>query len=61
VLACWVAGILYGASDELHQNFVARRNCDVLDLAADSIGSLAGAIAHAAWHYRKRLRRREAA
>lgn len=33
-----IIGILYGASDEIHQYFVPGRSCDALDLISDSIG-----------------------
>ena len=34
---------LYGASDEIHQLFVAGRNSDPLDWVTDTIGALVGA------------------
>jgi VanZ family protein len=37
-------GTLYGVSDEIHQYFVPPRTPDVLDVAADSAGTFAGAI-----------------
>lgn len=40
-------GILYGASDEVHQRFVPNRNSDVADLLADTLGVMAGV---ALWH-----------
>ncbi len=40
-----VAGSLYGASDEIHQAFVPGRECDAFDWAADTFGSLVGALA----------------
>ncbi len=41
-------GALYGLSDEFHQSFVPGRMASAGDLAADAIGSLAGAVAAAA-------------
>ena len=41
----WLAmalGVLYGASDELHQWFVPGRNPDVRDWVADALGAVAG-------------------
>ena len=45
----WVAGgvsfalaVLYGASDEVHQAFVAGRTASQVDLAFDAIGALLG-------------------
>ena len=38
------AAALYGLSDELHQRFVAGRAWDPLDLQADAVGALAGAL-----------------
>jgi len=43
--APWLAvvlGVLYGASDELHQWFVPGRSSDVRDWLADTLGVLAG-------------------
>lgn len=40
---------LYGVSDEYHQLFVPGRSFDVLDMAADAIGSIVGASAVGAW------------
>ena len=34
----------YGASDELHQSFVAERQADLFDLLADIIGSTCGVL-----------------
>jgi len=46
----WIAlgallGAAYGASDEFHQSFVTGRYSEYLDLLADSLGSLSGALA----------------
>ena len=40
---------LYGVSDEFHQRFVPGRDFDVFDMAADALGSIAGAGAMGAW------------
>ena len=45
VLLAAVLAALYGCSDEWHQSFVPGRMVDVLDLIADSIGALLGALA----------------
>lgn len=42
LLAVAVLGILYGASDEVHQLFVPGRDADWLDWVADSVGICAG-------------------
>jgi VanZ family protein len=34
---------LYGVSDEIHQHFVPSRDADIMDVAADLAGSVAGA------------------
>ena len=34
--------ILYATSDEIHQIFVPGRNCNILDILIDSIGSITG-------------------
>ncbi len=40
---------LYGVTDEYHQLFTPGRSFDVLDMAADAIGSIVGASAIGAW------------
>jgi len=37
-----LAGLLYGATDELHQYFVAQRTASLNDLSADGLGSFLG-------------------
>ena len=49
VFAAIVISSLYGVSDEYHQMFVPGRTFDVLDMAADAFGSMAGACAVKAW------------
>lgn len=36
--------ILYGISDELHQFFVPGRYCDIIDVVANSLGSVIGVM-----------------
>jgi VanZ family protein len=56
VLLTFLAGVLYGASDEVHQRFVPEREADLADLAADSAGALLGGLAYSALAYRNRRR-----
>ena len=44
-----VISTVYGLSDECHQLFVPGRTFDLLDLAADAVGSMAGAVGARAW------------
>ena len=48
VLAAIVLSILFGVSDEVHQMSTAGRDSSVWDLAADAVGSAAGALS-VAW------------
>ncbi len=48
ILFAVVLATLYGVTDEIHQYFVPPRTPDVMDVAADAIGAVAGAIAFAA-------------
>jgi VanZ family protein len=45
----------YGATDEWHQSYVPGRQADVVDLAADALGGLAGAAAAVRGARRRRL------
>jgi VanZ family protein len=53
VLLSAILAACYGAGDEIHQRFVPARSADVLDVAADGVGAVAGALA-AAWAYAHR-------
>jgi VanZ family protein len=55
-VAPWIGallGVLYGASDEIHQSFVGGRTPDVFDWVADAAGVLL-----ATWLYTRYIRRR---
>jgi len=52
VLACLI-GILYGASDEIHQSFVPGRHATVSDFLADSIGTVTGTVLYSWWRKRQ--------
>jgi hypothetical protein len=45
VLVTILAAALYGVTDEVHQNFVALREPNILDVFADAIGASLGTIA----------------
>jgi VanZ family protein len=40
----WLSTALYGASDELHQFFVAARSADFIDWLADAAGGVLGGV-----------------
>ena len=44
MLYVFLAGLLYGATDEIHQSFVPQRTSSLLDLTADGLGSLLGTL-----------------
>lgn len=48
-----VLGVLYGASDEVHQMFVPGRSPDVLDWAADAAGVVAACLLYNHWRSRR--------
>jgi VanZ family protein len=55
VIVAVVVSALYGASDEVHQHFVPARQMDAWDLAADSVGAAASALALYAAHVFRRV------
>jgi VanZ family protein len=48
-----VLGVMYGASDEVHQMFVPGRSPDVLDWAADAAGVLTACFLYTRWRSRR--------
>jgi VanZ family protein len=48
------ATALYGASDEIHQRFVPGRSPELLDVIADSVGAVIGALLAALAYRSKR-------
>jgi VanZ family protein len=53
--AAWLMTVSYGVSDEWHQAFTPGRTPDVVDVAADAIGALAGTGSLGAWSIIRRL------
>ena len=51
--AAVLLGVLYGASDEVHQMFVPGRSADVLDWCADAAGVLAAVYLYTLWRLRR--------
>ena len=49
VAGAFVAAVLYGVSDEIHQMFVPGRSPDVADVAADAVGAGIAVVAAWAW------------
>jgi uncharacterized protein YfiM (DUF2279 family) len=49
-----LAGLLVGTLDELYQSTVPGRSLDAMDAAADTMGTMVGALAWFAWTRRKR-------
>jgi VanZ family protein len=54
-------GVLYGASDEIHQMFVPGRSPDVMDWVADAAGVLAATFVYTRLRARRAAARRGAA
>lgn len=44
-LLAWLAAVLFGLTDELHQAFVPSREASAMDLLADALGAALGAAA----------------
>lgn len=53
VAAAVLIGVLYGASDEIHQMFVPGRSPDVLDWAADAAGVITACYLYTRWRSRR--------
>jgi VanZ family protein len=53
LLAAVVLGVLYGASDEIHQMYVPGRSPDVLDWAADAAGVVTACFLYTRWRSRR--------
>jgi VanZ family protein len=45
---------LYGISDEIHQYFVPSRQADIMDVAANTIGSICGVYLYYGWKNKKK-------
>jgi VanZ family protein len=48
-----VIGVLYGASDEIHQMYVPGRSPDALDWAADAAGVITACYLYTRWRSRR--------
>jgi VanZ family protein len=44
-LLAWTIGLLYAASDEVHQHFVSGRHASPVDVAIDAVGVTLGVLA----------------
>lgn len=49
-----VSAALYGISDEIHQYFVPSRHADVVDVIANTLGSIFGVCLYYRWKVRKK-------
>lgn len=57
IIVAIMLAVSYGAIDEIHQSFVPSRTADLLDLLADSAGSVVGVImADISWHLSRPVR-----
>ena len=45
---------LYGISDEIHQYFVPFRNADIMDVVANTLGSICGVYFYHLWKVQKK-------
>jgi VanZ family protein len=54
ILASIGSATLYGISDEIHQYFVPFRDADILDAAANAIGSICGVFLFYFWKARRK-------
>ena len=48
------SAILYGVSDEIHQYFVPFRQADIMDVMANTIGSICGVYFYHLWKTQKK-------
>jgi VanZ family protein len=48
------SAILYGISDEIHQYFVPFREADIMDVVANTIGSICGVYFYHLWRVQKK-------
>ncbi len=56
VLSAWAFGVLFGATDEIHQIWVPRRTASFADLFADAFGVGLAVLLIALYSYIQRLR-----
>ena len=49
-----VSATLYGISDEIHQYFVPARHADLMDVIANTIGSICGVYFYHFWRVQRR-------
>jgi VanZ family protein len=56
-LVALVLGVLYGATDEIHQMYVPGRSPDLLDWCADAAGVITAVLLYTRWRLRRGLPR----